>query len=456
MRPISFKLLAVSSVLLTTLTVAAARPRYGGTLRVQMKEAPASLDPASASVSDWPAMSKLARLLFDRLVVVDSSGQLQPGLAVSWQSEPNGQRWQFELRKGVTFTDGTPLTADSVAASLRTANPAWKIVPANSGIMIQCDTPNDDLPAELALPRNSIVKRAAGNVSGTGPFTIAQWDPGKELMLAAREDSWRGRPFLDSVVIEFGKAPRAQLVALDLNKADVIEVEPEQTRRASAEGRRIESSEPADLMALVFSGDPLNEADIHLRQALAFSVDRTALNNVVLQGGGEPAGGLLPNWISGYEFLFPSAIDLARARQERSIAGHTQTWTLSYDDADPVMRVIAERIALNARDAGLAIQLVTANSSADIRLVRLPLASLDPYMALREFARDMQLTAPKFSGHTDSGLYSAERGILDSHRIIPLLHLRESVGLVSNVENWTEGSAGNWDVPNAWLEVTGP
>jgi peptide/nickel transport system substrate-binding protein len=452
MRRISLRLLAASSLLFATLAGAATRPRYGGSLRVEMKEEPVSLDPASASISDWPAVSKISRLLFDTLVTLDEKGQPQPELAVSWQSEPGGQRWQFQMRQGVTFPDGTPLTAEVAAASLRTANPEWKVVAAGDSVVIQCSAPNQELPAELALARNSIVKRGLGNLSGTGPFTIVQWNPGKDLTLSAREDYWRGRPYVDSIEIEMGKSPRAQAVALDLNKADVIEIEPEQQREAVAEGQRTESSQPSDLVALVFARDPQNDAETHLRQALAFSIDRMALNNVVLQGGGEPAGGLLPDWLSGYEFVFPSAMDLARARQERGMAGQAPAWTLAFDPADAAMRVIAERVALNARDAGLTIQLAVGTSQANIQLIRLPLASRNPYIAVGEFAREVGLAVPSFNSDTENGLYSAERALLQSQRIIPLLHLRQAVGLQSNVENWIEGSGGEWDVPNVWME----
>src|SRR5208283_570404 len=113
------------------------RPRYGGTLRVAMRSAPTSLDPADAGMSGSLAGSNLSSLIFDTLVTLDDRGRPQPALATSWQPESSGQRWQFKLR-GVTFHDGTALTADQVAASLRVANPRWKVLPAGGGIVIEC------------------------------------------------------------------------------------------------------------------------------------------------------------------------------------------------------------------------------------------------------------------------------------------------------------------------------
>ena len=95
-----------------------------------------------------------------------------------------------------------------------------------------------DLLAELGLPRNAIVKRNGENLpSGTGPFRVVDWKPGKNLALAADENCWRGRPFLDAVEIEMGETFRDQMAAMEMGKADLMEVAPEQTQSVSQEGR---------------------------------------------------------------------------------------------------------------------------------------------------------------------------------------------------------------------------
>ena len=187
--------------------------------------------------------------------------------------------------------------------------------------MVECDAPTSNLPAILALPRYGIAKRGGGKLSGSGPFAINRWDPGKQLTLTARDDYWGGRAFVDAIEIEMGKSFREQTIALDLGRADIVEVATDQARHAVSEGRRVESSAPAEWMALVFSRDIQSAEEGKLRQALALSIDRTAINDVLLQGGGEPAGTFLPNWLTGYAFLFPTAVDIERARQIRSEAG---------------------------------------------------------------------------------------------------------------------------------------
>jgi len=455
MRLIAFPLLAASSLLWAAASSAAVRPHYGGTLHAEMRAAPASLDPVDSSQTDWFGFRNVSVLMFETLVSLDEHGKPQPGLASSWQAEPGSQRWQFFLHRGVTFQDGTPVTPDAVAASLRRTNPTWEVFSEGEAVIIERDSAAPDLPAELSLIRDSIVKRDGGRIFGTGPFVVSAWDPGKRLSLVAREDYWGGREFLDAIEIEMGKSLREQMITFDLGKAQVVEVAPEQAHRAVAEGRRIDSSAPVELIALVFSRDSQSPDDARQRQAFALSLDRESLNTVVLQGGGEPADGLLPNWMTGYDFLFPSSMDLDRARQIRSEIPHTTSWSLGYDPADPIARVIAERVVLNARDAGLGMQ-ITSASSADLRIVRIPLISLDAQIALGEVAAALGFSSPKFVSPSVDDLYNAENKLLQSQRVIPLLHLRTAYAVSNGVKNWRTARDGSWRLPDVWLGAEKP
>ena len=455
MRLIAFPLLAASSLLWAAGASAAVRPHYGGTLHVEMRAAPMSLDPAESSQRDWFGFHDVCTLMFETLVSLDEQGKPQPRLASSWQAEAGSQRWQFFLRRGITFQDGTPVTPYAVAASLRRTNPTWKVFSEGDAVVIERDSATLDLPAELSLPHNSIVKRDGGKVFGTGPFAVSAWDPGKKLFLVARDDYWGGRAFLDAIEIEMGKSFREQMIAFDLGKAQVVEVAPEQAHRAVAEGRRIDSSAPVELIALVFSRDSQSPDDARQRQAFALSLDRESLNTVVLQGGGEPAGGLLPNWMTGYDFLFPSSVDLDLARQIRSEIPHTTSWSVGYDPADPIARVIAERVVLNARDAGLGMQ-ITSASNADLRIVRISLISLDAEIALGEVATGLGLSSPKFVSPSVDDLYNAENKLLQSQRVVPLLHLRTAYAVSNGAKNWRTDRDGSWRLPDVWLGAAKP
>src|SRR5208282_4000593 len=144
--------------------------------------------------------------------------------------------------------------------------------------------------------------------------------------------------------------------------------------RDSQAGRRLANSAPVELLALLFARDAASPDERLLREALALSVERGSIRSVLLQGAGQPAASILPNWMSGYGFVFSTDADLPRARHAREQVHTIPTWTVGYEGNDSVARLLAERIALNAKDAGLSLQ-PTSAGVADLRLVRIPLAS---------------------------------------------------------------------------------
>ncbi len=469
MRLIDWRSLVVSSVVGGVMVGALAanaetRPQYGGTLHVAMRAAPTSLEPvevdasgnrsASGAQSDSFARRSMTLLMFDTLVTVDRNGRVQPVLATGWQTagQPGNQRWQLRIRRGVRFHDGTLLTAELAAASLRVANPSWTVSVDGDSVVIE--SAEAELLAELALPRNAIVKRNGDNApSGTGPFHVVDWKPAKGLTLAADDNCWRGRPFLDAIEIEMGESFREQMTALELGKADLVEVAPEQTHRLTQEGRRLTSSNPMELLALLFTRDAGSPDEKLLREALALSVERGSIRSVLLQGAGEPGASILPNWMGGYEFVFPTGADLTQARQTRAQVHTIPTWTLGYDGSDPIAHLLTERVALNAKDAGLALQpsaLTTLAATVELRLVRIPLASSDPWVALAKIAALTDLPVGKNGGSVED-LYTSELAMLATRRMIPLFHLPVSYAASATLNNWSLRPDGSWTLADTWL-----
>jgi peptide/nickel transport system substrate-binding protein len=436
MRHFALQLLVASSLLAGSAR-AETRPHYGGTLRVSLRATPATLDPADLEKTN----AGLARLIYDTLVTLDERGIPRPGLATAWQSDPGNQRWQFIFRNGVTFSDGVALTAEGAAAALRVVNPTWRISTDNDNVIVQLDSADNDLPAALAAVRNSVVRREGGKVVGTGPFIVSDWQAGKKLVAMARNDYFGGRPFLDSVEIDLNGAR-----APDGSRYQLAET----ATRTAANGHRVESSAASDLLGLVFARAPGSAEEGRMRDALSLSIDRKVLNDVLLQGGGEPACSLLPGWMTGYEFLFSNENNPPLARQTVSEAKRTSTWTLGYDAADPVARLMADRIALNAADVGIKV-VPSTNSATDIRLVRLNIPSLDPHVALTGLAGAIGAAQPKFTDSSSEELYAAERTLLQSQRVIPLVHMKTTFTLDGSVHGWTMNRNGDWYLADVWL-----
>ena len=452
MRQIAFPLLALIS--LACAAPAATRQHYGGTLRVAMQSAPMTLVmPASSTPTDYWDMARVLSLVGDNLVRIDAEGRPQPALALAWQGDSTVRHWQFTLHHGVKFHDGTPASAAAIAQTLGALHPDWNIrasasSPNADSLTIDTETSTPSLLAELALPRNLILTRnAAGLPVGTGPFRIAEFQPGKLLKLAASEDCWSGRPFLDAIEIEFGKSLRDQAVALELGRSDVIEAAPQ---AASTSPRiRTSSSLPVELMALVFASNSKAQ-DVRLRQALAFSIDRKPIQSVLLKGAAEPTAGILPNWMTGYGSAFSTRTNVQRAKT--LLADSRQPpLALSYDPRDPHAQLIAERIALNAREAGITVQ-VSLSGAEDIRLVRIALPSPDPALSLRETARQLALSPPVLQGNTVEDLFQAEHALLDDDSVIPLFHLPIASAASARVRGWVSDQLGLSNLADLWLE----
>jgi peptide/nickel transport system substrate-binding protein len=371
---------------------------------------------------------------------------IEPHLAVVWQHEADYKRWRFSLRPKVFFHDGEALNATNAApgllAALKKKYSDVTITAGGQTLVLQFEHAVPELLAELTRPEMALIRKSDTNsVLGTGPFRLTAWEPGRRLTLAAFDDYWGGRPFLDSVAITFGTGP---------TRADVFDIPFGSTRRVVPEGTRIWSSQPSELIALV-AANPQST----LLQALSLAIDRVPIVNVLTQRRGEAAFGILPQWLSGFAFLFQSSPDIPRARQLISQL-RLPAISLTYAANDAFARSVAERVALNARDAGITIQ-PTTNPGGSLTLVRWPLESADASVELGRFldfigARDR---VSSIDPAKPESLFEAERALLDEHRVIPLVYIPALYGLGPRVHSWV-GAAKLYplrlSLENLWVD----
>ncbi len=413
-----------------------------------LQSAPNTLDlPANSAPADYWDAARVLTLVADNLVTIDTQNRARPALAVAWQSDATARHWQFTLRHGVKFHDGSAASAGALAQILGALHSDWNVHSSGESLAIDTGASAPSLLAELALPRNLILKRSAGGLPiGTGAFRVAEWQPGKLLKLVANEESRSGRPFLDAVEIEFGKSLRDQAIALELGKTDVIETAPQ---ASGSNASRIRTSLPVELMALVFSANSKAQ-DARLREALALSIDRKPIQSVLLKGAGEPTASMLPNWMTGYSAVFSAQANVQRAKLVLAESRQPDL-KLSYDPRDPQAQLISERVALNAREAGITVQ-VSLSGTEDLRLVRVVMPSADPATSLLEAARQLGLPQPVVRGNAVEDLYQAEHTLLDGHTVIPLFHLPVASAAGARVRAWDPDRLGGWNLQDLWLE----
>jgi ABC-type transport system substrate-binding protein len=341
---------------------------------------------------------------------------------------------------------------------------------------------------------------AFAGAAGSGPFRVTTFDAGKRAMLAANEEFREGRPFVDAIEITMGRAAHERLVDVELNKTDLVEIPPQDARRASEQGVRVSASQPDELLALIFVGgnvkaDPVGKvtsqaneqargatAQQVMGQALSLAIDRVAIVNFILQKTGEAAGGLLPQWSSGTAFLFPaaapSAADLEHAKELWKQIAPSGALVLGYDSADPLEQSVAERIAVNAKEAGMAVRALAMPGAGagisrgaagrathvDVELVRWRMSSPLPGVALKDFLTRLYseflasfgaAAFPEITSPED--IYKQQRAALNTYRVVPLVWLPQVYGLSARVRDWkAPGPGENWPLADVWLDTETP
>jgi ABC-type transport system substrate-binding protein len=460
-------LLALAAIAYAAHAAPSARPQIGGTLRVQMSERIPTIDPRQ-----WPtapalsaAAERLDSLIFDRLIQLDEHGTIQPVLAISWQHDEQSKHWQFRMRDGVKFTDGMPLTPPIAALALQQLlGAAFDVSATSDSVVIQAEHSLPDFPTQLAVGRYFIFKTGEDNsLTGTGAFRVAEWPMGEgpgRAIFVANVTCWAGRPFVEKIELSMGVDFQRQANAISFGQADIVELPASQVRRAIQRGVRAASSDPIELFALVLDANRPALQDVRTRQAISLAIDRTSIADVILQRQGAPAGSLLPNWISGYAHLYPAASDLPRARnlQTASVREHSRSMplVLFYDASDAEARAIADRVAVNLREIGIMVQVSgqtaedkTKLSAADLRLVRHRMISPDPAVALSALL-NLLGEAPT-NVETPEQNYAAERGPINTFRVIPIVHTSENFGLSPQVRDWMAPRWGGWKLEEVWL-----
>lgn len=477
--------ISAAAVTLACSGIQAATPRYGGTLHVKLRASSVSLDPREwtpGSVSS-AASEKLASLVYDRLITLDDHAKFQPSLATEWAHDLAFRNWQFKLRSGVRFSDGSLLTPSDAVVSLQISlGKGFEVVAAENGVAIRAPHPAPDLLEQLASGRHFIVRRLPdGTVLGTGPFFVAEAVAAAptdvnptaikpvKIEFQANEGAWSGRPFVDFVEVTLGEPPLRQLLDLQVGKADIAEIAPDLVRKGRQEGLRIWSSAPQTLVALRFDEAFAAPASDQLREALWLALDRDAMANVLLQREAQPADSLLPQWLSGYAFLFEIPMNLERARELRAafpagVPGAAQPLRLRLDAPGDLFKLIGERVAVNARQANLLVQvLLPAGASglptpaSGLHLFAWHYHSLSPHAELEAFVKQLFDGADLPANTTDpEQLFAQERRLLEERRILPLVLLPEYAGVRPCVHNWNASPWGDWRLADVWLDSEDP
>lgn len=456
MKPMSSASRAISlALILAALNVpseARTRPRWGGRAVIELRESSMEIDPRSDRTSAT-LRQQIAPLVFESLTILGASGAVEPGLAASW-TRVHATRWAFTLRADASFSDGTAVTASQVASSLAGPLRDAKISAQDaSTVVIDTPQPWDNLPEILSFSRFAIVKENGPLPIGSGSYKIADWQPGRGLVLTRNIEYDGAAPYLETIEVRFNENAGSTFA---VNGIDLDEIGLEQARSMGANsGKR--SDEASELYVLRWNEGV--RIDDRVRKAMAATIDRSSLALPFSRDGATPASGYLPQSVSGYEFLFEQKPDIAQARALVRDAGWRLPLPIAYRASDAVARLIAERIAVNAREAGLNVQPLgekdtLGTSAAVARIVRLPVTE-SPAATLFDIAASLGLASNNVLGDDDAGrLLSVERDLLNDTRAMPLLHLPAIIWQSRRLHDVE--SASDWQLDSAWVSVGVP
>ncbi len=348
LRPLAAAVLAASLAL--PLQAAAADP--ADTLRAADMWEIDNLDPARSGT-----FVKEKAMVVESLVEASPDFSLRPGLAASW--ERTGDReWTFRLREGVTFHDGTPLTAEAVVASIDRAfkvTPTLKTMPQIDAVTVAGPlsvrvttlVPSAMLPAtmvqaNLAIAAASSETTAEGtivNPVGTGPYKVESWRRAEKTLHLARNDAyWGERPAIAHIV--FRGIPDPSTRSLEIQKGDVDFVpdvpygDLDMLARKGFQASRHVTARVYQLDFGSLKGSPY--ADARVRHAISHAIDRKAIVDKVLFGMGAPSAGPFTN---GMSFAAPGiavpAYDVAKAKALLDQAGWIEKGGVRVKDGEP-------------------------------------------------------------------------------------------------------------------------
>ncbi|MDI9892165.1 ABC transporter substrate-binding protein [Microbacterium sp. IEGM 1404] len=304
----------------------------------------------------------------------DDGNAIVPELATDWTISPDGLTYTFTLRQGVTFHDGTAMTADDVVTSLQTAKDDTTIQnsadlagvasissPDPTTVVVTLSQPNIDFLFALTgraglIFKNNDTTNFETTTNGTGPFTVSAWNTGQSLTLARNDSYWGDKAGVAEVVIDYIPDRTAAVNAAvngDLDAA--LEVDPELQGQITGTGRfQIESGLTTDKGTLAFNNAraPLN--DQRVREALRLAIDHQALIDTL--GGGQPLYGPIPPLDPGYEDLSGSiSYNPDRARELLAEAGaENLTLTLTIPSVYPSS--IATFLVSSFADVGVTLK----------------------------------------------------------------------------------------------------
>ena len=354
--------------------------------------------------------------IFEALVFYkDESTALEPGLAKSWKTSPDGKTYTFNLRKGVKFHDGTPFNADAVVFSIgrmmkernvKFFGKGWELPaqdrPPEYWVSMEMDKTVGSIEAageytvifklkrveapfiaNMGMDFANIISPTAflknpkeflRNPVGTGPFKFVMWISGDRIVLTRNNDYWdkKGGPYLERIV--FRSIPENSVRFLELKTGNIHICQfpnPADIDLAKKDRNLILPTQPGmnvGYLSFNHTKEPW-KSNVNLRKAIAHAINRKAIVDNIYQGMGQTAKNPIPPTMWGYNKKIPGfKYDPALAKKLLAKAGYPNgkglgeitLWSMPVPRPyNPDGRKIGEAMAADLAKVGIKAKIVT-------------------------------------------------------------------------------------------------
>jgi peptide/nickel transport system substrate-binding protein len=380
--------------------IAATQPAAAGalsrdpkTLVIANTESPDNADPAQTLNA---ANSLLQRGMYEGLLTLKGSSlsEVEPVLAESFTTNADKSKWTFKIRKGVKFTDGTPLDAqavyDSYARTIVNKFPTWNILgrfvgadPSKTMKVVDPDTleftfasPQPLFQLALAaaygtgiISPKAFKENAKGDdvgkewltthAVGTGPYKLDKFAPNDEFILVRNPDYWRGwsdQNKFEKILIKVLPENSTRRQLLEKGDADITVLTSPEDLQAMAQTGQFTIGK-ADLIRIDYIAFNTHKAlkDARVRQAINYAFDYDGYINGVLKGEGRRAEGPFPRSLAYHDpkvFVYPT--DLEKAKSLLQAAGWVDGTEVTFayypgfggEDVGPILQAQLEQIGV--------------------------------------------------------------------------------------------------------------
>ncbi|GGJ33642.1 ABC transporter substrate-binding protein [Neoroseomonas lacus] len=313
--------------------------------------------------------NEVAQMLFDGLLTTDARAQLQPGLAESWRTVGDDM-WEFTLREGVRFHDGTPLTTDDIAFTFERipqmrgpgasfsamVRPVQRLeIVSDRIVRMHTSRPAPLLPTYLSqvmiLSRRLHAEATTSDFNsgkaaiGTGPFRLVSHASGDRIVVARNDQYWGPKPQWAGVTYRMITNDAARTAALLSGDVDIIDQISTSDLERLRHDNRFRVAETTSLRVMYITLDGTREppvpllsaqgdrnplADPRVRRALAMAIDRRQLVERVMEGAALATAQFMP---PGSYSAIPDrpvpAADPAGARRLLAEAGYPQGFQIT-------------------------------------------------------------------------------------------------------------------------------